>query len=213
MSVLILVLRAQIVRVVLGSGQFDWNDTTLTFQCLAIFVLSLFAQSTIPLLARSFYALHNTKTPFYIALLTEAFNIVAILLLIGRFQLVGLVMAFSLASVVQMLMLLFMLRSRFEYLDDKNILLAVSKISLAAFLAGVDTQSAKYLIGPQVDMNTFFGVFTQLAGAGMVGVLVFGGACYLFKLEEFFSFKDALTRKLFRTKQDIQEDTTPVSGI
>ncbi len=213
LSALILVLRAQIVRVVLGSGQFDWNDTTLTFQCLAIFVLSLFAQSTIPLLARSFYALHNTKTPFYIALLTEAFNIVAILLLIGRFQLVGLVMAFSLASVVQMLMLLFMLRSRFEYLDDKNILLAVSKISLAAFLAGVDTQSAKYLIGPQVDMNTFFGVFTQLAGAGMVGVLVFGGACYLFKLEEFFSFKDALTRKLFRTKQDIQEDTTPVSGI
>ncbi len=213
LSALILVLRAQIVRVVLGSGQFDWNDTTLTFQCLAIFVLSLFAQSTIPLLARSFYALHNTKTPFYIALLTEAFNIVAILLLIGRFQLVGLVMAFSLASVVQMLMLLFMLRSRFEYLDDKNILLAVSKISLAAFLAGVDTQSAKYLIGPQVDMNTFFGVFTQLAGAGMVGVLVFGGACYLLKLEEFFSFKDALTRKLFRTKQDIQEDTTPVSGI
>jgi putative peptidoglycan lipid II flippase len=211
--VLILVLRAQIVRVVLGSGQFDWNDTTLTFQCLAIFVLSLFAQSTIPLLARSFYALHNTKTPFYIALLTEAFNIVAIILLIGRFQLVGLVMAFSLASVMQMLMLLFMLRTRFEHLDDKIILLSISKISFASFMAGIAAQGMKYLISFHVDMQTFWGVFMQLSGAGIAGVLLFSIICYILKLEEFFAFKDSFTRKLFRTKQDIQEDTTPVSGI
>lgn len=213
LSVMILVLRAQIVRVVLGSGQFDWSDTTLTFECLAIFVLSLFAQSTIPLLARSFYALRDTKTPFYIALVTEIFNIGAIIFLIGKFQLLGLVMAFSLASVVQMLLLLFMLRARFEHLDDKNIFLAVSKISAASFLAGVFIQLSKYIIGSNVDMQTFMGVFLQLTGSACVGVIIFSTVCYFLKLEEFFAFKNAFTRKIFRAKQNIQEDTASVAGI
>jgi putative peptidoglycan lipid II flippase len=213
LSVMILVLRAQIVRVVLGSGKFDWDDTTLTFECLGIFVLSLFAQSTIPLLARAFYALRNTKTPFYIALVTEAFNICAIFILIRKFELLGLVMAFSLASVVQMLMLLFMLRAKFENLDDKNIILSISKISLASFFGGVFAQGVKYVIGSYVDMQTFLGVFIQLSGSGLAGILVFGSACYFLKLEEFFAFKNSFTRKIFRAKQDIQEDTAQVSGI
>jgi putative peptidoglycan lipid II flippase len=213
LSVIILVLRAQIVRVVLGSGEFDWSDTTLTFECLAIFVLSLFAQSTIPLLARSFYALKNTKTPFYIALATEFLNIMAILFLIDKFQLLGLVMAFSLASVAQMLMLLFMLRAKFENLDDRSILISVSKISLASFLAGIIVQGSKYIIGSEVDMQTFLGVFSQLIGSAAAGVLGFSFFCYVLNLEEFFAFKNSLTRKLFRGKQNIQEDTTQVGGI
>ncbi len=38
---LVIVLRAQIVRVVLGSGAFDWNDTRLTAAVLALFIISL----------------------------------------------------------------------------------------------------------------------------------------------------------------------------
>lgn len=213
LSVIILVLRAQIVRVVLGSGKFDWEDTILTFQCLSIFVFSLFAQSTIPLLARAFYALHDTKTPFYIALATEAVNISAVLLLIGKFQVLGLVMAFSLASVVQMLLLLFMLRARFENLDDKNIILSVSKIALAAATAGIGMQMMKYGVAKIVDMDTFVGVFTQLAVASLAGLAIFIAVGYLLKLEEFFIFKNSFTRKIFGTKQNIQENTGQVSGM
>jgi putative peptidoglycan lipid II flippase len=60
LSITFIVLRAQIVRVVLGAGKFDWEDTIMTFQALGIFSLSLFAQSLIPLLARAFYSIHNT---------------------------------------------------------------------------------------------------------------------------------------------------------
>src|SRR5690606_18920193 len=43
---LIIVLRAQIVRVVLGSGAFDWSDTRLTAAVLAVLSISLLAQAT-----------------------------------------------------------------------------------------------------------------------------------------------------------------------
>ncbi|PJA87214.1 MAG: hypothetical protein CO141_00535 [Candidatus Moranbacteria bacterium CG_4_9_14_3_um_filter_42_9] len=213
LSVFILVLRAQIVRVVLGAGKFDWEDTILTFQALGVFALSLFAQGTIPLLARAFYALHDTKTPFYIALVTEIVNIGAVLILIGRYQVVGLAIAFSLSAVTQMLLLLFVLRSRFDNLDDRNIIKFSAKIALASVLAGLSIQLGKYLVAPMIDLDTFIGVFIQLAASSLVGLSVFIGMCYALKLEEFFKFKQALTRKLFKGKQTIVEDTADVSGI
>lgn len=213
LSVIILVLRAQLVRVILGAGKFDWEDTILTFQCLGIFSLSLFAQSTIPLLARAFYALHDTKTPFYIALFSEAVSIVSVLLLINKFHVLGLAIAFSLASVMQMIFLLYILRTRFDSLDDKNIIGSVGKIALASFAAGIGIQLVKHLTAIFVNLNYFFGVFAQLSISAIVGVLIFLAASYFLKLEEFFVFKNSLTGKLFKGKQAIVESTDQVSGI
>jgi putative peptidoglycan lipid II flippase len=54
LSVFILILRAQFVRIVLGSGAFSWENTYYTAQALGCFAISIFAQGLIPLLARSF---------------------------------------------------------------------------------------------------------------------------------------------------------------
>lgn len=213
LSIFMIVLRAQIVRVVLGAGKFDWNDTILTFQCLGILAFSLFAQSAVQLLARAFYALQDTKTPFYVALVTEAISIATVVLLIGRFQVLGLVIAFSLASIVQMLLLLFMLRSRFDNLDDKNIIVSVFKIALASMAAGVGMQIMKYGVAKMVDMDTFLGVFLQLIIAAFTGFVIFVIVSYFLKLEEFFVFKNSFTRKIFGVKQDIQESASQVGGM
>ena len=63
-----IVLRAQIVRAILGRGQFDWSATRLTAAALALFVLSLLAQSATFLISRAYYAIGNTKKPFYFGL-------------------------------------------------------------------------------------------------------------------------------------------------
>jgi len=54
--VLVIVLRAQLVRVLLGSGEFDWSDPRLTAAVLAVFVISLTAQAILLLLTRAFSA-------------------------------------------------------------------------------------------------------------------------------------------------------------
>jgi len=214
LSVFMLVLRAQIVRVVLGAGKFDWNDTIMTFQCLGILVLGLFAQSAVQLLARAFYALQDTKTPFYVAIVTEAVNILTVILLIGKFKVLGLAIAVSLSSLVQMVLLLFILRTRFDSLDDKNIIKSVIKIAAASFAAGIGIQAVKILVASQVNLDTFLGVFAQLAISGLVGFGIFVAVCYIMKLEEFLTFKNALTKKLFKSKVAvIAESTEEVSGI
>jgi putative peptidoglycan lipid II flippase len=66
--VLTVVLRAHIVRIVLGSGAFDWNATRLTAAVLGIMVLSLMAQGIILLAARAFYAAHRSWNPLLVQL-------------------------------------------------------------------------------------------------------------------------------------------------
>lgn len=63
---LLIVLRAQIVRVIYGSGNFNWDDTKLVSASLAIFVSSVLAQAIILLLVRAYYASGRTDKPLFV---------------------------------------------------------------------------------------------------------------------------------------------------
>ena len=212
-SILILVLRAQIVRIVLGAGKFDWQDTILTFQALGIFAVSLFAQATIPLLARAFYALHNTRVPFLAGIGGEAMNLGAALILSRYYGVLGLVWAFSLSSIVEMFLLIFILRNKLEYLDDKKIVSVIFKISLSALAAGLVAQLAKYLINPYINLDTFLGVFWQMLFAGTFGTAAYLVLAHFFDLEEFHYIKKLFSSRIFRLRPPLPEDPTEASGI
>ncbi len=68
--VLFIVLRAQIVRVIYGAGNFDWADTRLTAAVLAIFIVSVVGQSLVLLFVRAYYAEGRTKKPLAINIIS-----------------------------------------------------------------------------------------------------------------------------------------------
>ena len=74
-SALLIILRAQIVRVVFGSGQFSWQDTRLTAAAMAIFAFSITAQSVIVIFTRAFYASGKTWKPIMINVVSAVFII------------------------------------------------------------------------------------------------------------------------------------------
>jgi len=65
-TVLAIVLRAHIVRVLLGSGAFDWSDTRLTAAVFAVLIVGLLAQSVVLLASRAFYAAGRSWNPLII---------------------------------------------------------------------------------------------------------------------------------------------------
>ncbi len=67
-TVLAIVLRAHLVRVILGSGAFNWEDTRLTAAVLAVLILGLLAQGLILLCARAFYAAGRSWNPLFVQL-------------------------------------------------------------------------------------------------------------------------------------------------
>ena len=85
-TILFIVLRAQIVRVVLGAGKFDWADTRLTAAMLALFIISTVGQSLIVLFVRAFYAEGKTAKPLLINIISACVIIALGFLLIHAFD-------------------------------------------------------------------------------------------------------------------------------
>lgn len=135
LSILILILRAQIVRVILGAGKFTWLDTRLTTACLGILAVSLFAQGLILILSKTFYAAHNTKIPAIVSIGTVIFNIALSLTFVWLIKtsegfslflqsalrlenitnlgVVGLALAFTITMILEALLLLYLLYKKF----------------------------------------------------------------------------------------------------
>ena len=190
-TVLMITLRAQIVRVVFGAGVFSWNDTVLTMNALALFSLSLFAQASIPLLVRVFYARQDSKTPFLLSFLTVTVDVILAIILSRRFGVLGLPLAYSIASVFNFLLLWFYLIFKVGNFDLPRIAVSAFKFSLAALGAGAAIQITKQVVGNSVNMTTFVGVFTQLSLAAIAGVAIYLLVCYLLRSEEFFGLLDS----------------------
>ncbi|PIT86280.1 MAG: murein biosynthesis integral membrane protein MurJ [Candidatus Magasanikbacteria bacterium CG10_big_fil_rev_8_21_14_0_10_43_6] len=184
LSIIFLVLRAQIVRVVLGSGKFDWTATITTADTLALFTLSLFAQCLIPLLTRAFYAMHNTWTPLVIAFIGALINIIGSLALKHSFGVAGLALAFSLAAIVQLCMLWFALRHAVSSLQEEGIFKTFQKISVAGMAMFLVMQYIKTPLASLVDMTRFWGILLQGSLAGMLGLTVYAGLSYFLRIEE-----------------------------
>jgi putative peptidoglycan lipid II flippase len=206
LGIFIIILRAQIVRVILGSGQFDWNDTIQTFNVLGVLSISLFAQSLIPLLARAFFALHDTKTPLYIALVSEVFHIGFMYFLVSPFHIIGLALAFSMATILNMVFLYIALRRKFSVWNDRDIFSPSIKIVIISLIAGAVAQFIKTAFGfSGNEIDTFVAVLIQLFVTSFVGVFVFIVLGWQLKIEEFEHIKNFFMRHIFGQPQNLVE--------
>jgi putative peptidoglycan lipid II flippase len=204
-TVLLITLRAQIIRVILGAGAFTWQDTILTMNALAFFSISLFAQASTPLIVRVFYARHDSKTPFYIGIFTVSTNIILSLLLSKKMGVTGLALSYSISSILNFLLLWTWLHFQVGNLDISNIIKSATKFSLAAIGAGLAVQLMKVFISPVIDMTRFSGVLIQLISSGLAGVLAYLFMCYLLGSEELNTFINSLKKSRKTSAKNIIE--------
>jgi putative peptidoglycan lipid II flippase len=85
LMVLFIVLRAQIVRTILGAGKFDWADTRLTAAALALFMVSTIAQSLVLLFVRAFYAEGKTSKPLLLNIFSSVVIVISGYLLVKAY--------------------------------------------------------------------------------------------------------------------------------
>ena len=213
-TVALIILRAQIVRVILGAGKFNWEDTIHTIDAVGFFALSLFAQATVPLLARAFYAKHDSKTPFYIGLISAVVNVALSLIWAHNLGVAGLALAFSASTIVNFLLLFVLLRRRVGRLDEKRIIISLAKCSAAGISMALVIQAMKLLIWPYLDMTRLWGILLQGSLAGIFGLIVYFAVCSLLKSEEFNELWQATKIKLFASAKKLKaEDQSEVQGL
>jgi len=152
-SVLILVLRIPVVRLVFGASRFDWPATVLTGQTLAFFCLSIFAQALIALVLRGFYAMHDTKSPLIInAVATGVLLISAyVFIIVYHMGVASLAIAFTISSIIQLIILFLLLEKKVGRFDKLPLFISWSKI----FISSLFTAFALYIPIKLLDQLVF----------------------------------------------------------
>lgn len=189
-SVLFLVLRIPIVRLVYGVGLFDWEATVLTGRTLAWFSISIFAQALIYLVSRGFYALQDTKTPLIVGVLSTLGMIGAgsIFVLYYGLGVESIAIAYSFANILNLTLLMIILDRKTGGFERIALISSWTKI----FIATLFTSFALYV--PIRLLDELVIDTTRTVGLILLtGISSFAGLTLYLFLTWLFDVKEAIT--------------------
>lgn len=219
-AALIIVLRAQIVRVLLGSGSFNWDDTRLTAATLAIFVVSLLGQAVLLLLVRAFYAGGFTRIPLIVTALGTGLGACGAYVLTSLFvsqpgfalfatdllrlsgvagvEVLMIPLGFLLGVLFELVLMLMLFSWRFP------LPLVALGISFArSLLAGVTGALVAYLslafVVEGVNQEKFIGIFIQGLTGGLFGVFGVVATYALLRSPELTEIAKSFRSRIWKT--------------
>lgn len=219
-SVLLLILRIPIVRLVFGTREFPWTTTILTGRVVAIIAISIAAQAMAQLLIRAFHALKDTKTPFIITVATVTLYVLvcAIAVFMTEWGLYGMAIATSLSAILEAVLLVYFLNRRVHAFTSRTFWMPQFKILAASFLMAVFLY-LPFRILDQLVFNTSrtLELVALTVTTSTIGLLVYVYFSALFEVKELQFLTKLLTsfggkwqKSLAQSKEVLVE--TPVEG-
>jgi putative peptidoglycan lipid II flippase len=226
-TALLIVLRAHVVRVVLGAGEFGWSDTRLTAALLAIFAVSLAFQSLALLFIRALYAGGSTGKPFSVSLFSSFVTVAAAFSFARAFHLdpgflawfaetlkldgvlgaeaLALPLGFAVGSITDAV-LLWILLARQGHKFTMHVIAGFLPVLAASAVGALAAYGTLAITAPIFDLNTFWNVFFQGSLAGVIGAAAFVLLGRLLSIPELHDVVSGFSRKLGRRRNAVSPD-------
>jgi putative peptidoglycan lipid II flippase len=178
------VLGGPMIAVLFQRGEWSADATTATAWALIFYGIGLTGHAALEILARSFYALHDTWTPVVVGGSAMLLNIILSVVFMAVFSafgasdfprgpFAGLALANTLATALESTILWFLLQRRVPDLSAKAIVFTLSRTSLAAL-----GMAAVVLAWLALDLP----LLIEFAGGIILGVFSFGGLALLLRI-------------------------------
>jgi len=216
---LFIVLRAHLVRIVFGTGNFSWSDTRLVAAALALFIISVAAQGLVQLFVRAYYASNNTKIPLLINLSSSAAIVFLAILfthlfnqvLVFRFFIENLLriedlsggsilmlpLAYSGGILLNACLYWIFFRRHFGVFAPE-VTESIWRSFAGAIVGGFVAYHTLALFVPLVDQATYLGIISQGVAAGLAGLIFAIGTLWVLGSVELKEFYSALSAKVWR---------------
>ncbi len=229
MSVLLLVLRAQIVRVVLGSGIFSWPDTRLTAAALFILSLAVVFQSLFMLLVRTFYAEGESWRPLIINIISSILSVGAAFWFVPHLsqakgagfanfigwalrlsdvsdiRVMSLPLGIFVGSLFNFIFLFFSFKAVFGWFPTRGIWRTLFQVFSASAVGGLAAYAGLNIFARLFDLRTFLGIFFQGFFAGILGILATVALLWILRNSELFEIYYSL-KAFFLEKEKSKAD-------
>lgn len=194
-----ILLRFPLIKVLYENGTtFTTESTELVAWALLWYTAGLVGHSAVEILSRAFYAMKDTRTPVVVGVIAMSLNIILSLILgpvflrIGWLAIGGLALANSIATGLESIVLLIILRKRLKGLEGRKIFQLLWKVLLSVLVMGI-------AIWWLVDYAELSNVLTLVIGA-IAGAGLFAFSLLVFRVEDFIVLVKYFLRKISRNK-------------
>ncbi len=190
----LLVIAEPVIRVLYFHGAFTEINMVATKNALLAFTAGLPAFLAVKIFAPGFYANHDTKTPFKIAIVCVAVNLFFNLTLIHPFAHVGMAMATSIAGWVNVVMMAVILHKRGIFAPDALLKKRLLKMLVASLVMMVA------LVIVQQHFASFYAQGALMKVVGLSSVIAIGSAVFALSVLALRAYDTSMLHKLRRQK-------------
>jgi putative peptidoglycan lipid II flippase len=220
----LIVLRIPLVRLVYGTKIFDWEATVQTGMVLSVYAMGIASQALMAILARAFFALHDSKTPVKVSFLGLGLLVIGDFLLVMGLKLPvwALAASFSFSTLVEAIVLVILINKRIGGIINKKFFIHLGQIfsvtllsgfsmyfllkifdksvwvKRLSFLSGIDAISVIPFDRFVLDTRYAFNVLVLTVVTFFIGMLVYIVLSLLFKVEETKYFLNVAKRLISR---------------
>jgi len=200
-SVLLMVLRHEVILILFQRGRFDAAATALTARLLVFLLIGTFAFSAAIFVNRGYYAIQNTLFPAVFGTLAVAASIPFYLFAMHRMGAPGVALAISLSSIFQVTLLYVLWNRRSANAGSRAVYFHFARVLLASALIGAVLEVFHKSALAGLDRTTFTGclISVLLTSAAFGGLLI--GAARLFGIREIPEITGRIARKLAGRKR------------
>jgi len=195
----LIVLRQPIITLLFQRGAFTSFTAMMTAEALLYYSLGLWAFAGLRVFVSAFYSLQDTKTPVKVAVVAMIANIAFSLALMGPLKHGGLALALSLASTLQLFMLIFLLRRRLGGIEGKVVIRSMVRSFISSLIMGICIYFLAFEIlsgsAAQKTFNLALGILMIICA----GLVIYGISAYVLKSTEISSLTGLL--KMFKKKE------------
>lgn len=179
----LMLLARPLVGLLFERGAFSASSTEAVAWALALYALGLVGHAGLEIVARAFYALHDTATPVWVGVLAMGLNVVLSLTLPGAFRwagwplFAGLALANSIATLLELAALLALIRRKTGGIEGRRMVATLARSGLAALVMGVALMGWQILLAGT-------GLLVLGGGGIIVGAVIYLVAGFVLRVEE-----------------------------
>lgn len=172
------VLAEPIISVLYQHGKFDATATAQTAWCLRAYALGLAGYAGIKVIAPTFYALNDAKTPAAVAIGSIIVNtgLCYLFAVVLDLKAAGLALSTSCVALINFFLLLALMRRKIERIEARALLTTLLQVGAASALMSATAYGVHHLLAAHR--------YLDVTGSIAVAVVVFGAACQLFRVAE-----------------------------
>ena len=200
-SVGLIVLAVPIVQVIFERRAFTHADTLATAAALQFYAIGLVGYSIVRILAPTFYAIDESRTPVRVSVMTVVANVALNIALVRMMGYRGLALGTSLAALLNAGTLLVLLHRRLGGLEERRVLISFAKIATASALMGAAAGAVDLLLVRWLPLPGFGGQVVRLAATIAAALGVLAVCAHMLHIDEFRRGVRLVSSKLGRRRR------------